>query len=843
MAQSLQGRECVELADARTRRQVQVAQRQNLRIARFLNRIVFCFLAEDTGLLPKGLFGEIVRSGIDDPAFFAERLETLFRAMATGGAFGTHKIRHFNGHLFEEATVFELLPAELRALTEAGEADWQGIEPAIMGTLFERALDEAQRSQLGAHYTAEEDIRTLVEPVLMAPLRREWAALRKQLLPAYARGQGAEKDRKALEALLRRVAATTVLDPACGSGNFLYVALQLLLGMEKEILAFATQLGFRLPHRVGVQQLKALEINPYAYELAQVSVQIGWLQWMRDNGFSLGRSPVLQELKGFENKDALLNETFRKRSKNLKEARREEHEGVQDDFFKTYTERAWPDCEVIVGNPPFLGDKLMRRELGDAYVEGLRGVFEGRIPGQSDLCCYWFEKARAQIEEGKCRRAGLLATQGIRGGANREVLRRIKQTGNIFFAESDRAWVLAGANVHVSMVGFDNGTETAIQLDGRSVEAIDAQLGSGADLTVVQALAGNRGVSFIGASMHGPFAIEPHQAAAMLASPCVHGRPSSDVIRPWSNGLTITQRASDLWIVDFDPGIAFEVCAQYDAPFRHVVEAVKPLREKNRRAMRAKNGWILGDPQKAMREAVSPLPRYIGTPRVAKHRLFVWFDAVVLPTDQVVTFARSDDYFFGVLHSRFHEIWALRQGTQLREKESGFRYTPTTCFETFPLLRPTPEQEAAIGQAARELNGLRERWLNPPEWTRTGILEFPGTVGGPWDRFIDPATAEDRGGFRVGTVRYPRLVPQDANAAASLKKRTLTALYNERPAWLVQAHATLDAAVAAAYGWEPEMDEASVLKSLLDLNHTRAAEAPTPVPRPPSRAKTEDEML
>jgi hypothetical protein len=434
IAKSLQSRESVELADAQSRKEVNVAQKKNLRIARFLNRIVFCFFAEDTGLLPKRLFTEIAKSGIGDPKLFAETLEKLFAVMATGGTFGKDKIRYFNGHLFEDATVFELTEDELRQLAEAGEADWQFIEPSIMGTLFERALDESQRSQLGAHYTSEADIKTLVEPVLMQPFRREWATLKGELAAAYAKGKGNAAQRERLAGFQKQLAAVTVLDPACGSGNFLYVSLQLLLGLEKEVITFATQLGFAFKPQVSVSQLKAIEINPYAFELAQVSVQIGYLEWRRDNGFDNDRTPVLQNLGGFQNEDALLVPHFRNKAKTLTEAQAGEH--ADDDALKFYTEREWPAADVIVGNPPFLGGKLIRRELGNTYVDALFENLGKRVPPEADLCCYWFEKARLQIENKKCGRAGLLATQGIRGGANREVLKRIKETGDIFLLKA-----------------------------------------------------------------------------------------------------------------------------------------------------------------------------------------------------------------------------------------------------------------------------------------------------------------------------------------------------------------------------------------------------------------------
>src|SRR3989475_674187 len=410
VAKSLQEREAVELADAKTRAEMSFAQRKNLRIARFLNRIVFCFFAEDTGLLPRKLFSEVLKTGVDDLHHFAETLEKLFKVMAKGGPFGKDKIRHFNGHLFEESTVFELTEDELRKLADAGLADWQFIQPGIMGTLFERALDFEEggklRAQLGAHYTSEADIKTLVEPVLMAPLRREWAALKGELAPYYS---GNKSDKPALVAARQRLAAfqkklagIRVLDPACGSGNFLYVSLQLLLDLEKEVVTYAVPLGFKLVPQVSVQQLKAIEINPYAFELAQVSVQIGFLQWRRDNGFDNDRSPVLQNLDGFQNEDALLVPHFRSKAKSLKEAQAGEHKG--DDALKFYTERDWPKCDVIVSNPPFLGGKLIRRELGDAYVDALLGTFGERVRPEADLCCYWFEKARDQIQSAQYKR-------------------------------------------------------------------------------------------------------------------------------------------------------------------------------------------------------------------------------------------------------------------------------------------------------------------------------------------------------------------------------------------------------------------------------------------------------
>jgi len=841
VAKSLQKRESVELVDAKTRKEMNFAQRKNLRIARFLNRAVFCFFAEDTGLLPKNLFSDIARSGIDDSKLFAETLEKLFAVMAKGGTFGKDKIRYFNGHLFEDSSVFELTETELRALATAGEADWQFIEPSIMGTLFERALEPEQRSQLGAHYTSETDIRTLVEPVLMAPLRREWAALKGELAAAYARGKGTPAQRERLATFQKKLSSITVLDPACGSGNFLYVSLQLLLGLEKEVIAYATQLGFAFKPQVNVQQLRAIEINPYAFELAQVSVQIGYLQWRRDNGFDNDRTPVLQNLDGFQNEDALLVPHFRNKAKTLKEAQAGEHAG--DDALKFYTEREWPAADVIVGNPPFLGNYLLRKELSDAYVNGLFNCFGKRVTRGSDLCCYWFEKARELIEQKKCKRAGLLATQGIRGGANREVLKRIKETGDIFFAESDRKWILGGAMVHVSMIGFDEGSEKEKLLDDKKTSSINPNLTKNADTTEAIVLNENERVCFMGPSPKAPFDIPEETALPLISdSVNVHKVANSDVVRPVESAVDLVQKNRREWTLDFS-SLPFESAVRYEKPFAYVKEFVQPARSRNARQTNVE-WWQYERPRVDMRKAMAGLNRFITTPGVSKHRIYVWRTPETLCNQGTLVFAREGDYFFGVIHSQFHEVWALAQGTQLREKESGFRYTPTTCFETFPLPRPTPKQEAAIAAAAQELNALRERWLNPPEWTVKKTLKFPGSITGPWQHYLDAKTVDAKTG--VGTVRYPRLEPRDADCAAKLKKRTLTKLYNERPAWLDLAHKKLDAAVAAAYGWPADLTDGLILEKLLALNLERAADEAkvAEVKKPKAqRAKSAEELI
>lgn len=776
--------------------------------ARFLDRVIFCLFAEDVGLLPKDFLTRLIEGAGRDPRKLFVFFGQLFRAMANGGNFGADDIHRFNGDLFDQTPVVLLNVFEINQIREAARLEWDAIDPSIFGSLFERGMDPEKRSQLGAHYTSRADIEAIVDPVVMRPLREEWDAVRRAaedqvdvavgaLWQARPRKRGRPSPDTLVRDFLLRLQSVTVLDPACGSGNFLYVALQKLKDLEKEVLVFAADHGLPayLP-LVGPWQLHGIEANAYAFELAQLTVWIGYLQWMRANGYRTITDPILSRLDTFRCKDSILD--------------------LGDPANPRDPE--WPAAEFIVGNPPFLGGKRLRAELGDAYVDAMFRVWRDRVRPEADLCCYWFEKARALVEAGKCRRAGLLATQGIRGGASRETLKRIKQTGDIFFAESDRNWILDGATVHVSMVGFDAGDEASKVLDGRAVAAINSDLtATAADVTTARRLAVNLGIAFMGDTKGGAFDIAEAAALEFLRAPNPDGRPNSDVVVPWINGLDVTRRNRNFWIIDFGVTAALEESAGYELPFEYAREHVLPERQKNNRRAYRDRWWIHVEARPAMRHILRHLPRFIVTTVVSKHRLFAWIEAPTLPDHQLFAFARDDDYFLGVLHSRPHEVWARSQGTQVRERESGFRYTATTCLETFPFPEADDAHKVAIAAAAKALIGLRTGHLDPPEWTTEEVLEFPGSSDGPWARFVhDP----DRRG--IGTVRYPRRVPRDAACAAKLARRTLTNLYNDRPTWLDLAHRRLDDAVAAVYGWPPGLPDEEILSRLLAMNLGRA---------------------
>ena len=281
----------------------------------------------------------------------------------------------------------------------------------------------------------------------------------------------------------------------------------------------------------------------------------------------------------------------------------------------------------------------------------------------------------------------------------------------------------------------------------------------------------------------GPFDIAEAQAAAMLKMPNAHPVTNSDVLRPRLTARDILQRHPVGWIIDFGCDMTLAEASRFEEPFNHVEARVKPTRLENRRVRLAEKWWIHGEPRPGLRKSLLGLHRFIVTPEVSKHRIFVWLDSFFLADHQTRAFASDQDSFMGILHSRIHEVWARAKGTQLRESESGFRYTPTTCFETFPCPTPTDGQRDAIGQAAKYMDSLRNNWLNPPEWTKQEVLEFPGSATGPWGQYVHAA---DQNG--IGTVRYPRIVGKDAPCVKALKSRTLTSLYNQRPTWLDLAH-------------------------------------------------------
>ena len=346
-------------------------------VAHFVNRLVFCMFADDVGLLPDRMFTRMLEQAQRPQVQFADLAGELFRVMVSGGRVGFETVDWFNGGLFDDATALPLEKSDIDTVLAASRLDWSEIDPSILGTLFERGLDPDKRAQLGAHYTDRDKVMLIVEPVVIRPWLAEWEMEKAQIAaeldragvaksPA-ARTKRRNKAEQRYRAFLNRLRKFTVLDPACGSGNFLYLALQALKDLEHRVQFEAETLSFqRAFPEIGPANVKGIEINPYAAELARVSVWIGEIQWLRRNGFLEARDPILKPLDTIECRDAIRT-----------------LDGLEPD---------WPEADVVIGNPPFLGNRKMRGELGSDYVDSLKRIYRGAVDGRPDLVCYWFAK-------------------------------------------------------------------------------------------------------------------------------------------------------------------------------------------------------------------------------------------------------------------------------------------------------------------------------------------------------------------------------------------------------------------------------------------------------------------
>ncbi|MBZ0279897.1 MAG: class I SAM-dependent DNA methyltransferase [Anaerolineae bacterium] len=818
-----------------------------MQIARFLTKLVFALFAEDVGLLPKlgrkndpdalpALRYIAERAGeVEDSFMFA--MSDLFRAMdGQTNQFMMQYVPYFNGGIFAESAPgaddglevldLTLIPEGISILREVSAADWRYVNPTIFGTLFEGALDAGKRAQLGAHYTGESDIRLVVEPVLMQPLYRLWDEIRAEAEPLLqswlAQGtpprqrQDAQDRLKNLhDQIMTRLEQTRVLDPACGSGNFLYMSLRALKDLEAQARKFFEPLALPFRDVVTPRQLYGIEKDEFAANLARVVVWIGYLQWRyEDEGGTLH----VHNPRKADHPRALPNPILK--DKNTPD---EPDRIICADAILRYDaegkpyEPEWPEADVIVGNPPFLGAKWMQSELGEKYKTDLWNVYDGRINGTSDLVTYWFEKSRALIEKHTVKRTGLLATNTIRQGGSAEVLKRIKETGDIFLAYTDHPWTLKGASLRVALVGFDDGTETERVLNGESVVEIVTDLAASVDLTSAEALQENLNISFRGHERGGPFLVNAAKAKDFLQE-----SENASIVHPWYSGQDLVGRSRDEWVIDFGDR-ELEEAEKYKKVFSHL----KTEWDKETDTIRREKWWLHRRSAGDLRTAIKALNRFIATPLVSKHRLFVWLDVKVRPDTRLIAFSRSDDYFFGILHSFIHEIWALRKGAQ----HGGERptYNNTLCFETFPFPYPPGKEDVnspvhqAISVAAKQLNEERELWLNPPELVALG-------AGAD-----SPALRE-----RTLTNLYNALVAHRADSLPlAMRERgqggegkngeRISKVARDFAPRLAQLHDTLDKAVLAAYGWDDlferlrthEGDE-ELLRRLLALNRARA---------------------
>ncbi len=819
---------------------------QPMQIARFLTKIAFTLFVDDIGLLPRvgkgirkvSVVESIIDSFVEDTGNdFVEMLQPLFAAMdgRTSRYYGL-PVPYFNGGLFADSApdtnngvevldITQIIGA-MDILRQVSEAEWQDVNPTIFGTLFEGALDENKRAQLGAHYTDEPDIRLVVEPVLMQPLRQQWDAIQAEatpLLQIYATENAAKPKEIARlklvelhDRMMHILENTRVLDPACGSGNFLYVSLLALKDLEAQVRRFFGRLGLPFRDVVTPRQLYGIEKDEFAAKLAHVVVWIGYLQWRytyegvlhprlprRPEHPMMLPHPILQDKLSPDEPDRIVCADSILR---------------YDADGKPY-EPEWPAVDVIMGNPPFLGRYRLRGELGEKYTDDLFTLYRRRVPAEADLVTYWYERARSCLENNRVKRVGLLATSSITQPTNRVVLDRIKQIGNIFTAWSNKEWALEGAAIRISIIAFDNGTEKSILLNGKSVPTINADLTSSVDFTIAKTLNENVGIAFQGINMVGPFDFDEAQARKFLNQSNSSGVDNQDVIKRIVNARDITQRSSNRWIIDFGVERDESKVARYELPYKYLKEEVFPKRSNNARDTRARYWWLFGEPVPKLRPTLESLKRYIVSPMVSKHRIFVFLETTILPDHRLAVIARDDDYVFGVLHSTIHELWALTKSSR-HGVGNDPTYNITTCFETFPfpysigLEETTSGEYMQVSEAARQLNEERYLELNPPQG---GTIE-----------------ADEKGAMlqRLTLTNFYNAL-EEYRAAQGNGKNGHT---KETPAHkfaprLAELHDALDQAVLKAYGWADligrlrtsDGDE-ELLRRLLALNLQRAGE-------------------
>ncbi len=805
--------------------------------AQFLMRCIFSMFAEDVSLIPKGSFSEILQKALLQPVLYAYSLRDLWRAMNSGSVsvgLGRRLLR-FNGNIFANPEILPLSQEQIAILLEAARADWREVEPAIFGTLLERALDPKERHKLGAHYTPRAYVERLVLPTLVQPLRSEWDAVQAAAALHFSQGREAEA-RSAIAAFHKRHLKIRVLDPACGSGNFLYVCLEHLKRLEGEVLQSLSSYGDKSQSllQVDPQQFLGLEINPRAAHIAEMVLWIGYMQWhFRTQGNVSPPEPIIKKFGNIQNRDALLAWKSRKYATDKDGRPQTRWDGetfkadpatghqvpdpdaiVMDFVYEGVEAAEWPRADFIVGNPPFIGGGLKRGVLGPGYFAALKQCYPG-LPEACDFVMYWWHKAAELTRQGKVRRFGLITTNSLSQVFNRRVVdAQLKALPplHLTFAIPDHPWVDAkdGADVRIALSVGETGAgegilarvteeerapgpERAVSLR-ESLGIIHADLSQGVDVSGAQALAGNAGICSRGMALHGAGFIVTPQEAVSLGLGRIPGLERH--IRPYRHGRDLAAVPRGLMVIDlFGLGIE-EVRERYPEVWQWLFTRVKPEREAKASGSRdsaeyAAKWWLFGKPRENLRPALAGLERYIATVETSKHRYFVFLDAAIIPDNKLVNIASADAWHLGVLSSRIHLCWALAAGAGLGVTPV---YVKTTCFDPFPFPEASSEQQERIRALGEKLDQLRKaRQALYPKLTLTGIYNV------------------------LEALRTGRQLDEKEKA---VHEQGLVSV-------LAQLHEELDAAVAEAYGWPSDLPEAEILARLCALNQERSAEEKT----------------
>jgi hypothetical protein len=789
------------------------------RVARFLMRAVFTMFAEDVGLLPGHPFQTALQEFLAEPDEFAAAVRELWNAMDQGRRFGLRRLLRFNGHFFSDPETLPLTRADMLVLLQAARADWTHVEPTIFGTLLTRALDPEERHRLGAEYTPREYVERLVRQTVDVPLRARWAPVQAEVL--RLRESGRKKDAEAALARLREfhqeLRDLRFLDPACGSGNFLYVTLHAVKRLELEVLREIERITLQpelAVEEVGPPQFHGIEVKPWAREIAELTLWIGYHQfWAEHHGGVQPPEPVLRDTGTLELRDAVLawdGIVHRPEKDRPDPTPRIPHpvtgKLVPDPqatlpYMEYVGARAaeWPEADFIVGNPPYLGNKRMRDAFGDGYVDALRASYP-EIPDSADFVMYWWYHAAGEVAGGRTVRAGLITTNSITQTFNRSVVQRAIDEGvEVVWAVADHPWVeeAGGAAVRVAMTVLEKDPTGAIwvEVDESAqivqeihVPRLNADLSAHADVARAAAvpLLANRGLSSRGFSLVGRgFVLDAEEASRLLKMDSRH----CDIIRPYLNGKDIAARPRGVFTIDF--GLRDEDEARHYPVLYDLVRArVKPGRDANADRGRRTYWWRFGRTNENWRVAASGLPRYLATPYVSKHPFFLFLDASIAPDEKVVVVASDNAFHLGLLSSEIHATWALAAGTRLGVGNDP-TYNNTLCFDPFPFPDPTPVQRGAIADIAEELDRHRKEALARDERvTMTGM--------------------------------YNVLEKLRSGEALTEKEREIHEL--AACGVLAEYHDALDRLVAAAYGWPWPLSREAILELLVALHDARVAE-------------------
>ncbi len=807
-------------------------------VSGFLMRVLFTMFAEDTEvLLPKDSFKTLLKAHEDNLDNLPRSLTALWKAMDSGefSPALAVQVRKFNGYLFKNTDALPLDADELKVLIEAANKVWTEVEPAIFGTLLERALNVKERAKLGAHYTPRAYVERLIGPTIMEPLRADWNGVR----AAASELIGADKAKEArslVEGFHAKLAQTRVLDPACGTGNFLYVAMARMKELEGEVLDLLVELGDDqyvaeiTGHTITPENFLGIEINPRAAAIAQLVLWIGYLQWhFRVNGKDRAPpEPILKDIRTIENRDALIDYDRR-------ELERDEHgkplsiwDGIsfkkhpvtgklvpdetgRKELYRYVKPRStkWPNAEFIVGNPPFIGNKRMRDRLGDGYAEAVRTAYP-KISKSVDFVMYWWAVSAAATARGDTTRFGFITTNSITQTFNRSVIEAAKC--KLLFAIPDHPWVdgADGADVRIAMTtgGYsgqsilqevvdeglisDGYGERWVKLSTKAGDQINSDLSVGSNLAGSSYLSSNGKISYQGVTLVGKgFRLESTDLDRLdLAT-----AKQSGVVKDYIIGMDLTGRRETRFVIDAFGYSEEEFRSEFPDLYQILLHRVKPVRDQNKRASYREKWWVYAEPRSDMRAAASGLQRFIATCRTSKYRLFSFERITTLPDAKVIFIGLEDAFHLGVLSSRTHLIWAERSGAWLGVGNDS-NYNHSDCFGKFPFPCDVPDPlKDKIRAEAEALDALRKRVLaENKDLTLTKVYNV-----------LEALRANDGEGRAL------------TDAERDIHDRGLVTLIR-------QHHDAIDRKVAEAYGWPADLSDEDILTRLVALNKERAAE-------------------